>query len=357
MRTPLFYHQKPTFGLDIGRSTIKVVQLKQHEQAIQVVGYGYTKFDKSAVTNGIISNPAMLAKVVQPVLQQIGIGKLTTNRIAASVPLGHTYTRIMRVPKMSNKDLAQAVQLEAEQYIPVPLKELYAEHQILKVPGGEKTDQLQILIVAVPKTIIDSLVQFFEGLKLEVSAIEPNMFSNLRAIELTVPSAEPQIVIDFGAHSSDLAIYHNKTVLLTSALAKGGEHITQIIASTLKLTPDRASQLKARYGIGKSRWQAKLAAALEPILSDFANEVQKMMRYYHEHSTEQSPPIKRILLVGGGANMPGVGDFLTHLTGVEAQVCNPWEKLQVKPLQPPPMAETTIYATAIGLALKDIYHD
>ena len=163
------------------------------------------------------------------------------------------------------------------------------------------------------------------------------------------------MVIDFGARSSDLAIY-DTAVRLTSTVETGGDNITRTIAVALKLSNQEATQLKIRYGIGKSRWQGRLATALQPILSDFATEVQKMMRYYLQHNAGQKA-VDHIILVGGGANMPGLADFLSHLTGVPTQICNPWSKLIVKPLQPPTPSETTIYATALGLALKETVND
>lgn len=355
MHVPLFYKPKPIFGLDIGRSSVKIAQLKQEPRAIKVVGYGYSQFDTTGIEKGVITKPELLIKTIQPVLKQIAIGKLTTNRVVASVPLAHTYTRVMSVPQMNQKDLADAVKLEAEQYIPVPATDLYIEHRLLNAPSPKAADQVPVLLVAVPKKIIESYTELFDRLGLEVAGIEPNMFSNLRAVNFNLPAKEARIVIDFGAYSSDLAIYDG-TVRLASTLPKGGEHITQIIAKALELTPAQAHKLKARYGIGTSRWQTQLASALEPILSDFATAVQKMMHYYHDH-TNQKATITEIIVVGGGANMPGLGDFLTHLTGVEVRVCNPWQQLEIKPLQPPHQAETTIYATAVGLALWEYRRD
>lgn len=367
MKTSLLYHTKEIFGLDVGRTTIKVAQVKHaHGNNIQVLGYGYGPFDKTAVKDGEILKPDLIAATINELVSKKLIGKIDTSRIAASIPVAHSYVRILNLPKMPEADLAEAVGLEAEQYVPVPNKDLYIEHHILepfapaqpkpKAVGANPTTAapatLQILMLAVPKRIIDSYMKLYSLLGLEVDAIEPNMFANLRVAEYVCPSEKAKILIDFGAQSSDIAIYDN-SVRLTSTVATGGDHITDMIGRALKLDTKQANQLKIHYGIGKSRWQAQLAEALQPILSNFANEVQKMMRYYAEH-TENKSSIGQILVMGGGANMPGLADFLTHLTGVEVVVCNPWSKLIVKPLQPPSPSETTIYATAIGLALKEL---
>lgn len=360
MQIPLLYRPKSVFGLDIGRSTVKLVQVKSARGQIRVVGYGYAKFDPTATQDGVILKPDLVGASIRELFGKSIIGKISSNRVMASIPIAHIYTRILSLPSMAEADLAEAVQLEVEQYIPIPAKELYIEHRSLPTPvvaSGKAPAEVnhRVLMVAAPRKIVSSYVQLFDQLGLEVAAIEPNMFSNIRSINYNCPPKGARVLIDFGARSSDLAIY-NQSIQLVSTVATGGDHITERIASTLKLSNQQASELKVHYGIAKSRWQVQLATALQPILSDFANEVQKLTRYYHEHSGNQAS-IEQIVLVGGGANMPGLSDFLSHLTGIEVVICNPWGKLAIDPLRPPAASETTVYATSVGLALKELEGD
>jgi len=355
MHVPLFYKPKSVFGLDIGQRTIKFAQIKGSKGRVRVLGYGESSFDPSARQNGEIVKPEIIAAVIKPLLDK-PIGKITTNRVVLSMPIAQAYTRIMNIPKMANKDLGEAVRLEADQYIPVPSEQLYLEHRVISTTKNPKDQKetISLLVVAVSKKIIDSYMYLCESLGLEVAGIEPNMFSNLRAVHFNCPQNVPKIVIDFGAHSSDLAIYDN-TVRLTSTVGTGGENITDLIAKGLNISGEEAHRIKIRYGISKSKWQIQLASVLQPILSDFTNEVQKTMHYYHEQSGGKS--ITDIFMVGGGANMPGLSDFLSHLTGVRVQICNPWSNLSIKPLPPPHPSDTTVYNTAIGLALKEVNPD
>lgn len=352
MHVPLFYKPKAVFGLDIGQRTIKFAQVKESRGKIKVLGYGQSSFNAAARQNGEIVKPDFITQVVRPLLDK-PIGKISSNRVVLSMPIAQTYTRIMNVPKMAIKDLDEAVRLEADQYIPVPSEQLYLEHRVISTVknSDDQKETMSLLVVAVSKKIVDSYMKLCESLGLEVAGIEPNMFANLRAVHFNCPQNVPKIVIDFGAHSSDLAIYDN-TVRLTSTVGTGGENITDLIAKGLNISGEEAHRIKIRYGISKSKWQVQLASILQPILSDFTNEVQKTMHYYHEQSGGKS--ITDIFMVGGGANMPGLSDFLSHLTGVRVQICNPWTNLSIKPLPPPHPAETTIYNTAIGLALKEV---
>lgn len=368
---PLFYQSKQAFGLDIGQSSVKIVQINQSGKGPEVVGYGYVEFDSSAIVKGAIVKPDIIIEAIKKLLDNVLVGKITTNKIVASVPVAYAYTRILSLPSLRKNELEEAVKLEVEQYVPVQIEDLYTAHEQIAIPQAStaqtpkmhkkltltkkekkletiKTNNL-ILMVATPKRIVDTYLDIFNKLSFDVAVVEPTMFANFRAVNYFNPTAKPRVIIDFGSHSSDLAIY-DRIVRLVSTVETGGSHITEQIMKTLSLNREQANKVKTHYGIAKSRWQVQLANGLQPILSDFANEVQKTMRYYHEHNPKNE--VNDIVMVGGGANMPGLADFLTHLTGVTVENFNPWSKLGLASLQPPYQSETTIYDTAIGLALN-----
>lgn len=347
MQTPLFYKQKPLFSLDIGHSTVKVVQLCNNRGQAQLVGYGYADFDPAAIKDGVVVDTNKLASALRPLLKQIVIGKLTTDRVVASIPTAHIFMRLIELQGLTDTDIAAAVELEAQQYVPLPIEQIYIDYSVLE--HGEKT---RVLMVASPKTIVDSYIELFGLLNLEVYGLEPSLLAILRAVNYGQEGKGSKIIIDFGSDSSDLAIYDGQ-VRLTSTIATGGNQITEIIASTLNVDREKAQVIKSRFGIASSKWQQQLAPALAPVLTTLSREVQKMLRYHHER-TDTATEIVEIIIVGGGANLPGLSDFLTHLSGIPVAACNPWSKIAVKPLQPPHQLETTLYATAVGLALKEL---
>jgi type IV pilus assembly protein PilM len=349
MKNSIFYKPKQLFGLDIGHSTIKLVQIDAHAQNMQIKGYGYANFDSSAITSGEIVKPDLLTKSIKPLMDQLVFGRLTTNRIAASVPSRFAYTRLLNLPIMKQKDLFEAARLEAEQYIPVPLDDLYIEYENIKSTNTAKENSTQpVLMVAIPKKIVDSYVAWFNSINLETALIETNL-SFSRLIKNIYREQKPTIVIDFGEESCELAI-HDQTVRLTSTIAFGGNQLTSQISKILKTDLEKAHKVKIRYGIATSKWQRDLAHGLQSLLTILANEVQKMMRYYRER-TDNQIQIESIVITGGGANLPGLADFLSHLAGVDVTICSPWESFVLKSIQPPHITEKTLYNTAFGLAL------
>lgn len=355
MKIPLFYKQKPTFGLDIGHSTVRVAELTKSRRQARVNAYGYAAFDSAALdTNGAIVKPELIIKALKPLFTKQLIGDLTTDRVALAVPVSETYSRILTLPDMDKHDLEQAVHLEAEQYIPVPLENLYLEYEVINRFRDQKKDQpmLEITMVAAPKKIIDSYLELVERLKLETERIEPSLFAIMRSIKHVARDDKAKVVIDFGSRSSDLAVYDNN-VRVISTIATGGEQITEALMGKLGITQRQATGLKVHHGIAKSPYQQKISQALAPTLTDLSEEVQKIIRYYHDRQ-DVAHEIDQIMLVGGGANMPGLASFLKQLTGLNVVICNPWENITLGRMQPPHKLELTLYSTAIGLALEGI---
>lgn len=348
MHIPLFYKQKSLFAVDIGSSTVKVVQLRNEHGKPRLVGYGYVDIDPKTINGGEIIDIKAVSSALKPLIDNIVIGKLTTNRLVAPIPTSHVFLRLLELKDVANDDLDAAVDLEAQQYVPLPVDKIYVEYSVL----DKIEDKTRVLMVATPKKIVHSYMELFDGLNLEVAGFEPSLLSLVRTVNSSLPGQSPKVIVDLGSESSDLAIYDG-SIRLTSTTANGGDHITDVIVNTLGVDKKKANEIKFRHGISKSKWQEQLAPALSPILSSLASEVQKMLRYYHEQN-DTDKGISEIVLVGGGANLPGLSDFLTHLTGLKVVTCDPWNNIKVKPLQPPHRLETTLYATAVGAALKEL---
>ena len=126
MKTQLFYHKKPMFGLDIGSQTVKFLQLEVHGRKAQVCAYGSVATEEKIMKDGVIVNIPKAAEQVDSLLAEHAKGTLTTNRVVMSIPVAHVFTRVLSLPTMSKKELDNAVQLEVEQSVPVPSKDLYA---------------------------------------------------------------------------------------------------------------------------------------------------------------------------------------------------------------------------------------
>lgn len=348
MKQTIFYHDKPVFGLDIGFDSIKVMQVnKDNKRNHTVQGYGITSFTPDAIKDGVIVDIETLAKAAKKLFDAHIVGDITTRRVALAVPSTRTFTQALTLPKMPKKNLKQAVMGQIEQYIPAQIDELYIHFDILR----ETPTELELQIVAAPKVIVDSYLALMRVLGLETIAIETTINSSSRLFVHAEQSNVPTILIDFGSVSCDITIY-DQGVLTTGTVPGGGDSITSLIAKKLGVSHQEAHVIKTRYGLSVSKKQAAITEALQPILDQLGKEVRRMIRYYEERSTTQRK-INQIVTMGGGANLPGLSDFMTNHLRLATRMCDPWKHLSFDGLQAPSSSEKSMFVTCTGLAMID----
>lgn len=365
MQVPLFYKDRPLYGFDMGNRTVKVAQLRASGKKVQVLGYGQISFPAKLVVDGVITDPGELAEHIQPLLQKNLIGRVSARRVAASLPMGKIFVRSLKLPPMSQSDLDQAIHYEAEQYIPVPINELYLDYEVTRAakPGtkASKTapatadEQTEVTLVATPRKIVDSYLQLFERLGLEVSSIETSLHAVTRALRLSHPISGPTLVVDFGSRSTDIAIFE-QALLLTSSIAIGGDHLTDSLVEKLAIKPTEATEIKFKFGLGESELQRKIQTALKDQLQAVVAEVKKVLKYYQDQGKDR-PPIKTLLLCGGSASLPGLDEYLTKELDLATMIGNPWGRLHMGKIKPVSVRDIPVYTAAIGLASRELKHD
>lgn len=347
-----FYQDKPLFGLDVGYSSVKVMQIDLHNKHYVVSGYGVAGFDSSLVDKGVIVDPPALAKVIFELFNKNLVGEITSRRVAVAIPAARTFNRPMSLPQLASKDLSEAVRLEAEQYIPVPIDELYTDYVI-----NSKSEQgINLLAVAVPKKVVDSYVSLTQLLGLEPVTMETTLGATSRLFVQAEQSDIPTVLIDFGSISTDITIY-DKELIVTGTVPYGGDIFTDLIAKKLNVTKQEAHVIKTKYGMGVSKKQLQINEALSEVFAQLVKEIKRMIRYYEERATGEVK-IGQVVTMGGGANMPGLSDSLTSMLRLPVRMCDPWQNLTFAGLQPPNTTEKSMYVTVAGLALinpKEIF--
>lgn len=345
MDKKLFYNDKPLFGLDIGFKSVKVMQLEHSNSKYTVSGYGFIDFDETAVQNGVITDFESMAKSIHELFTTNLTGEISTRRVAVSVPASRTFSRVLSLPLLAKKDVNDAVRMEAEQYIPLPIEDLYIDHSILK-----KTDEkIDVLAVAVPKKIVDSYVRLMHILDLEPAVLETTTSAIDRLFRYTAHHDIPTVLIDFGSVSTDISIY-DKYLSVTGTVQGGGDDITLAIAKSLGVKREEAHIIKLKYGLNLSKKQNEITKAVSPLLQKTIKEIKRMIRYYEER-TEKHGKIEQIVTFGGGANMPGLSEYLIDHIRVPVRASDPWNNIVFKHLQPPTPIERSMFVIAASLAL------
>jgi type IV pilus assembly protein PilM len=343
----LLYRQKPLFGFDLGHGSIKVVQVELTPKKTTLLAYGSESFNPNALKEGQISDYDTLAKAAHNLIEKHLTGAVTTNRVAASLPVLHSFSRIINLPMMPEKDIHEAVHQEAEQYIPVPLGDLYLYYQLVdKTP-----ESMDYLVAAAPKKVVDSYMTLFEALGLELVAMEPSILSVTRIVQHAEDANLPTLVIDCGSVTTDLIIFNKSVVRVTGTIKFGGETLTEAIKNKFGVSTEEARNIKRSYGLDPGEKQAEIVGALAGTLNFLVSEIKKIIRYFEERDKDENAKVQQIIILGGGANLPGFSTYLTSELRVPVRLASIWHHFSTDHIKPPDRLDTSMYATAAGLAL------
>lgn len=337
----IFYKSKPIIGLDINKAGVRVMSVDTSRMMVH--GYGAIELDPAKDESDDRAD-YLCGKITQMFEHNI-IGKLGSNRAVLGIPTTKTYARTFALPVKQESKIKEAVNLEVEQYVPMPLDSLYVDHQIIK----RSKETLSVLMCAVPQKVIDEMLDIVQSCGVEVAMIEPGINAVARLLERTKESTVPSIVVDIGPGTTDIAIV-DAAVRVTGGLNIGGNTLTLDIAKKLNIPLETAHQFKVLNGLAAGPRQEKITQALKPSLTRIVGEIQKVIRYYTERFPNESK-LEQVIIVGGGSSVPGLGEYFTEQLSMTTKVASPWQSLNFNNLAPPAKQLRPRFMTAAGLAM------
>ena len=345
--TKLFHKDKPIIGLDISQTGIKVMAIDT--QKWLVLGYGSIDLDPLKIQASLESGDEYLGDNLRGLLADKIVGALPSNQVVIGIPSNRSFSRTFNLPAKAEKDIADAVEVEVEQYIPIPISSLYVDYKII-----EKTkEQVTAVMSAVPKALVDNVLTAVAKADLDPVMLEPGINAVARLLENTEEGHLTTLIVDIGPASTDIAVLDGSTIRISGGLGIGGNTFTLDIAKKLNVTLENAHQLKVLNGINASPRQRQIVGALTPTLERIVAEVRKVMRYYSERITE-GHKIEQVLVVGSGSNVPGIGDYFTNELVMPARTASPWQHLNFGVLPQPHKQFRPRYITVAGLASANI---
>lgn len=341
--TKLFYKNKPIIGLDISSTGVKIMAVDTKKWL--VLGYGSIDLEPVKVKEALEGNSTYLAENIQALVKEKLIGNLSSNHVILGLPTARSFSRTFVLPISAEKTLKDAVEIEADQYIPIPAASLYIDYEIIE----RDKENLTVLMSAMSRVIIDNCVSAVESANLQVSLVEPGINAVGRLLTATEDGHLPTVIVDIGPASTDIAVLDNGSIRVTGGIAIGGNTFTLDIAKKLGVTLENAHQLKVLNGLNAGPRQEKIKSALQPSLEQIITETRKVIRYYNERLSDDRK-LEQLLVVGGGSNLPGIGEFFTNALIMPARVASPWQKLDFGKLPEPAKQFRPRYITVAGLA-------
>ncbi|MDB5167853.1 MAG: Cell division protein FtsA [Candidatus Saccharibacteria bacterium] len=339
----LFYKDKPIIGLDISQTGIKVMAVDPKKWL--VLGYGSIDLDPAKVQKSLDNSDGYLTANIATLLGEKLIGTLPSNHVVLGVPTSRTFSRTFTIPVSAEKHLADAVEVEVDQYIPIPIGSLYVDYEVI----ARTKENITVIMSAVPKVLIDNCNTALAGAGLQPILIEPSINSVARVLEATEEGHLTTLIIDIGPANTDIAVLESGAIRVSGGLGIGGNTFTLDIAKKMNVALENAHQLKVLNGLNAGPRQTKITAALQPSLQRILSEVRKVIRYYNERLNDDRK-IEQVLIVGGGSNVPGIGDYFTNELIMPARVASPWQKLDFGNLPQPSKQFRPRYIAVAGLA-------
>jgi type IV pilus assembly protein PilM len=324
-----FFQKKSYLGVDIGTTSIKMVEVQEGKKAPRVVNYGIlessgylARANQALQTSGLKIFEEDAVTLLKALVKELGP---STKDAVASLPPFDVFMTLVDFPAMEAKDVAKALVYQAKQYVPMPLSEVALDWMKIADYQDEKGFAHQkILLISVPQEQIKKYQRMFNAAGLRLHALE---IESLSIARLFAGDPTPTTIVDIGSRSTDI-IFMEKGVLAWSAQSDiAASSLTQALATSLGINPMRAEELKKERGILGTGPNYELSTIMMPFLDAIVNEV-KRATYSYRQQFPMATAAERVVLTGGGANLSGIEKYFEKEFGIPVVKAAPFSRFE-----------------------------
>lgn len=367
-------------GIDIGASSIKVVQLRKKGGKAILETYGALSLGPYAgveIGRATVLKPEKIIAALSDILRE---AKTTTKTGGVTLPFGSILMSVIEMPAVNEKALAQMIPIEARKYIPVPITEVSLDWTIIpkdevkptgsvagssagagtprvlglndseRLPGQKKIGTLDVLVVAIHNETLREYQDIVKQAGLDANFFEIEIFSTIRAV--LDKNTAPVLVLDMGAATTKLYIVDRGIVRASHTVNKGSQDVTLALSSALSVQPDKAEILKRTIGWSRDPVNADIAKSISVVIDHIFSETKHVVGNYQ---TKHNKSVERAILVGGGCSMKGFDELAKASLEMPVELADPFGKVQA----PAFLAEVLKrngpeFTAALGIALRRI---
>lgn len=338
-------------GIDIGGSSVKIVQLKQEKGVAVLETYGQLALGPYAQKDvgQAVSLPAeTIAENLQDLMKEASV---TTTSAAVAIPLNKTLLTTVSLPRKEGPELQTMINLEARKYIPVPINEVQLDWFVIPEPKeGGLGPKMKVLLVAVQNEALTHLERIMSRGQLASSFYEIEIFSTIRSV--VDEPVKPVMVIDIGAAATKVYVVERGLVARSHTFARGGQDVTKALAQASSLSFEKAEQLKRDEGISDT---APRPYNKDSVTLTYSNIFADARRVLREFETGEKRSVSKIILTGGGGNTKGLTDYAGEFFEIPVLTADPFQKADAPAFMRPVLQEIgPEFAVAVGLALRKL---
>jgi type IV pilus assembly protein PilM len=335
------------FGLDIGSSAIRVVELHGSGTQKSLYKYAYMPIDSKLALSDSSNDQHRLS---QAILQLVDQAKLSTKNVAVGIPSSRVFTTVTDVDRLSAHELEKSIQYQADAIIPTPLNETKIDWSVIGDSPTDKT-KIEILLSSVPNDFVERRLDIVESIGLNVIAFEPDNLALARA--LTAPDATTaQMILDVGQNSTDLVVVYGGMPRLTRSIPTGIEAIIRSALQNLNVDEKQAEQFVMKFGLSKDKLEGQVYDAIIGTVELLNTEIDKSIKFFQ--TRYPSSKLDRIIVTGGGSVLPEFPLFLANKFNLNVEIGNAWRNVQfAADRQNELLAISNQFSVAVGLAERN----
>lgn len=352
-------------GIDIGSSSLKIVQIKKErgKAVLQTYGeLGLGPYNKLSIGQIATLAPEQYAKIILDLLKEANI---SSTKGGISIPLKLSLISIIDIPKVAEAEERNVIELEARKYIPVAISEVTLDYSVIPqvddtslefiesdnnkiLEEDEFKKRQKVLLVAIHNQVLSNYSRIVQESKLDISFFEVEAFATARG-SLSGERA-PVMIVDIGAASIKIYIIENGMLLSSHTINRGGQDMSFSISKGLGIPFDRAEQLKRSLGKANVAEEAKIRELINMHEEYIISETKTVLSMFQK---TKNVTVSKIILTGGGCALDGFQDKMKQNFSCEIELALPFSKLESPiSLQDTLKNTGTTFSTAIGLALR-----
>lgn len=304
------------FGLDIGTTAIRAVQLRGGSNK-SLVRYGSIPVDTKISQSDSEQDRKALSDAVASLVKQSG---LTVNNVVLGIPSNKMFATVVDFPKMSSSELSKTIGYQAEAHIPMSLDEVKLDWAVLG-DSPIDPDKIEVLLASVPNTYAESRLDMLESIGLNVIALEPDALALSRSL-LPRGTQGAHMVLDIGNAATDLVVTLNDAPRLIRSIPTGGSTFIKAAIQNLNVDEKQAEQFVYKFGLNQDKLEGQVYKALETTVDSLTSEIQKSVKFFTQRY--KGVNFEKIIMSGGASTLPGFPLYVANKLSLPVEIGNAW---------------------------------
>ncbi|MCX6714719.1 MAG: type IV pilus assembly protein PilM [Candidatus Uhrbacteria bacterium] len=363
----LFGSSKPkTFlGVDIGGSSIKVVELANEKGRARLMTYGYLELPPQDGGDGLFDQPKKAGEFLARVCKESDV---KATQAMTALQSSNVFSTILSLPKSKDpKMIKPLIDAELGKLAPLPVNEMITYSTMIdgeakadkgevktkemKEDEKEKSKYTRVLVTGAAKTLVSKYIEIFKTAKLNLQAIDTESFALIRA--LIGKDKGAIMILDLGSKRTNLFIVEKGIPFVSRSINLGGDSVTKRMVEQMKLSEGDAERAKRDLGIAGG--SGSLPKILEPIMQPIVNEIKFAFQLYANMELTELKRVEKIILTGGSSHLAHVPEYLSETLNMNVYRGDPWARV-VYPKDLAVVLEEIgpRMAVAVGLAMREM---